>query len=98
MYLTQNLDYHMVPKITRPTRITHNSATLIDNLFVSQKLQDKYKSSILINDFSDHLPCYVILPDETGLKSPFPEKSDQKCPESRFLQSFLLVFSVTIFI
>ena len=30
--------------------------------------------------------------------SPFPEKSDQKCPESRFLQSFLLVFSVTIFI
>ena len=69
LYLTQNLDYHMVPTITRPTRITHNSATLIDNLFVSQKLQDNYKSSILINDFSDHLPCYVILPDVTELKA-----------------------------
>ena len=69
LYLTQNLDYHMVPTITRPTRISHNSATLIDNLFVSQKLQDKYKSSILINDFSDHLPCYVILPDVTELKA-----------------------------
>ena len=33
-----------------------------------------------------------------GASSPFPEKSDQKCPESRFLQSFLLVFSITIFI
>ena len=69
LYLTQNLDYHMVPTITRPTRITDNSATLIDNLFVSQKLQDKYKSSILINDFSDHLPCYVILQDVTELKA-----------------------------
>ena len=34
----------------------------------------------------------------TVTTSPFPEKSDQKCPESRFLQSFLLIFSVTIFI
>ena len=69
LYLTQNLDYHMVPTITRPTRITHNSATLSDNLFVSQKLQDNYKSSILINDISDHLPCYVILLDVTEHKS-----------------------------
>ena len=69
LYLTQNLNYHMVPTITRPTRITHNSATLIDSLFVSQKLQDNYKSSILINDISDHLPCKVILPDVTEQKS-----------------------------
>ena len=35
---------------------------------------------------------------KANTNSPFPEKSDQKCPESRFLQSFLLVFSVMIFI
>ena len=69
MYLTQNLDYHMVPTITRPTRITHNSVTLIDNFFIGQKLQDNYKSSILINDISDHLPCNMILPDATEHKS-----------------------------
>ena len=69
LYLTQNLDYHMTPTITRPTRITQTSATLIDNLFISLKLQDNYKSGILINDTSDHLPCYVILLDTTGHKS-----------------------------
>ena len=59
----------MIPTITRLTRITQTSATLIDNLFISQKLQDNYKSGILINDTSDHLPCYVILPDTTRHKS-----------------------------
>ena len=89
-YLTQNLDHHMVPTITRPTRITHNSATLIDNLFVSQKLQNNYKSSLLINDISDHLPCYVILPDAIVHKSSlqkisfrrFTEKAKSKICES----------------
>ena len=68
LYLTQNLDSHMIPTITRPTRITQNSATLIDNLFISQKLQDNYKSGILIYETSDHLPCYVILSDATNHK------------------------------
>ena len=73
LYLTQNLDSHMIHTITRPTRITQNSATLIDNLFISQKLQDNYKSGILIYDTSDHLPCYVILSDATNHK-PSPQK------------------------
>ena len=34
-------------------------------LFISQKLQANYKSGILINDISDHMPCYLILPDAT---------------------------------
>ena len=89
-YLTQNLDYHMIPTITRPTRITQNSPTLIDNLFISQKLQDSYKSGILINDISNHLPCYVTLPDATGHKPSlqkvsfrrFSEKTKSKICES----------------
>ena len=68
LYLMQNLDYNMIPTITRPTRITHTSATLIDNLFISQKLQENYKSSILISSISDHLPCCVVLPDATEHK------------------------------
>ena len=59
----------MIPTITRPTRITKSSATLIDNLFISQKLQDNYKSGILINDISDQMPCYLILPDATDHKT-----------------------------
>lgn len=46
------------PLITRPTRITIDSATLIDNIFTNIR-DDKVKYGILINDISDHLPIFV---------------------------------------
>ena len=64
-FIESNLDFNLLPIITRPTRVTHNSATLIDNIIISEKLQIKYKCGIMINDTSDHLPCYLTLPDET---------------------------------
>ena len=33
-----NLDHLMFPTITRPTRITKSTATLIDNIIITQKL------------------------------------------------------------
>ena len=33
-FLNFNLDHDLFPVITRPTRITHTSATLIDNIFL----------------------------------------------------------------
>jgi Reverse transcriptase (RNA-dependent DNA polymerase)/Endonuclease-reverse transcriptase len=47
--------HHLLPVITRPTRITPNSATLIDNIFTNAwaKIID---SSIIASDISDHLP------------------------------------------
>ena len=32
-FLERNLENHLLPSITKPTRITHTSATLIDNVF-----------------------------------------------------------------
>ena len=65
-----NLDNHLIPIITRPTRITKSSATLIDNLFVSENIVDCYRSGLLLDDLSDHLPCIVTLehvdPDTKG--------------------------------
>ena len=55
-FLNRILDNNLIPCITRPTRITHSSATLIDNIFVSSKLYGKQTSSILVHDISDHLP------------------------------------------
>lgn len=46
-------------KITRPTRITFNCATLIDNIYTND-IKDKTISGILINDISDHLPVFII--------------------------------------
>ena len=47
--------------ITRPTRITQNSATLIDNIYISNNLQCSFDSLILIEDISDHLPTVALL-------------------------------------
>ena len=51
----------MIPTITKPTRITTSSATLIDNILLDQRLCHASNSGILINDISDHLPCFCIL-------------------------------------
>ena len=64
-FIELTTDLNLLPTITRPTRITHKSATLIDNIMISEKPQINYKSGIIINDNSDHLPCYLTLPDET---------------------------------
>ena len=60
-FIQNNLDFGLIPTITRPTRITKNTAILIDNIFVSQNLCGSYVSSILINDTSDHLPTACVL-------------------------------------
>ena len=47
--------HHLLPLITRPTRITCKTSTLIDNIFTA--LWPKViKSSIVAMDTSDHLP------------------------------------------
>ena len=48
----------LLPVIMKPTRVTHESSTLIDNIFY--KGQDKgIKSFVLIEDLSDHYQCLL---------------------------------------
>ena len=46
-----------IPLITKPTRITHHTATLIDNIFTNniEKLESS-TNGIIFSDLSDHLP------------------------------------------
>ena len=60
-FIQNNLDFGLIPTVTRPTRITNSSATLIDNIIMSQNLCGAYTSNILINDTSDHLPTICVL-------------------------------------
>ena len=46
--------FGMIPTITKPTRITHTSATLVDNIYV--KYNTNIFSGIVTSDISDHLP------------------------------------------
>ena len=50
----------LFPVITKPTRITKDTATLIDNIFINN-IECKVTAGLLINDISDHLPVFAIL-------------------------------------
>ena len=60
-FIQNNLDFGVIPMITRPTRVTKTSTTLIDNIIVSQNLCGSYVSSILVSDTSDHLPTVCVI-------------------------------------
>ena len=46
------------PLISRLTRVTNSSASLIDNTFVN-RIEKYYKCGILFTDLSDHLPVFL---------------------------------------
>ena len=60
-FLEMNLSNDLTPCITKPTRITHTTATLLDNIFTSPKLQQNLNPFILTEDISDHLPIIALL-------------------------------------
>ena len=59
-YLELNFDRGLTPMITKLTRVTKTSATLIDNIFCSIGTIDYYESHILLTDISDHFPCLLL--------------------------------------
>ena len=62
-FLEHCIEMNLLPCITKPTRITHSSATLIDKIFLSVGLHDASRSWILIEDLSDHFPCLTSIPN-----------------------------------
>ena len=74
-FLEWNTDQGLMMCVTKPTRITHTSATLIDNIIVSQPIYANHLSHIITEDISDHLPCMVSIPELTTCdKSPIQIK------------------------
>ena len=59
-FLEEILSHKLMPCITKPTRLTHSSATLIDNIFSSVELHHVAISGLIITDISDHLPCLSV--------------------------------------
>ena len=57
------------PAITKPTRITKSTATLIDNIFLDIMYEQSTKSYVVIDDLSDHLPCIVSIEGLNKYKS-----------------------------
>ena len=53
------LDENYVPLINKPTRVTHTTGTLIDNVYVRSNSLKKNYSYVIIDGMSDHYPCMV---------------------------------------
>ena len=48
------------PLIDKPTRVTNDNNSLIDNIFTNNNYSHKY-NGILLNDISDHYPIFTFL-------------------------------------
>ena len=62
-FIEMNLENELIPTITKPTRITRNTATLIDNIIIGRNYLSVYTSMILLTDISDHCPTMLELPN-----------------------------------
>ena len=62
-----------IPLISKPTRITSHSATLIDNIFTNVIHNNKSLNGIVYSDISDHLPIFHVKQTNTKVQNS-PEK------------------------
>lgn len=73
-YMTTLASYNFLPYITRPTRITPDSATIIDHIFLKSPNKDLDSSVIsgnLFCDISDHLPNFLLIRQKNNKKNHF---------------------------
>ena len=75
------------PRIDRPTRITDDSATLIDNIFINTHA-DNIKSGVWLLDVSDHFGIFITLPYNTVNKSTAPNFSYKRCFSEEYMTLF----------
>ena len=54
----------MFPVITRPTRVTRHSSTVIDHILTNAILTKNISSGIVKMDISDHFPIFSYLDEE----------------------------------
>lgn len=62
-FFESNLGNNVIPTIYKPTRVTHNSATLIDNIYIDAQLSADVRSFIVKSDISDHYMCLTLIFD-----------------------------------
>ena len=58
-FLNSILSHSFLPLITLPSRITENSANLLDNIFTN-KAMDSYQGGLIYSSISDHLPVFYL--------------------------------------
>lgn len=91
MYLNSLTSNGLLPVITRPTRLTTHSATLIDHV-VTNKI-DNYCSGIILTDISDHFGVFGLF-RMNAIKSK-PKLVSKRMINERNIQAFINILSHT---
>ena len=60
-FLNCLLEENLLPSITIPTRVTPQTATLIDNIFFTSTISTQIDVKVIETDISDHYPCLLLL-------------------------------------
>ena len=84
---------NFIPTITVPTRVTDNTATLIDHIFINNKMIHKspdIESGVIYCGLTDHLPIFINLTIDCPLKS---HKRPILCPSHLFHHVPIIVSS-----
>ena len=80
-----------LPVITKPTRVSGDSATLLDNIFINRPVN--YLSGIIMEPLSDHYPIFLIYKNANNLAN--SETRDSKLIKYR-ITSDIAVESLSI--
>ena len=60
-YLDMFMSNGFIPTITKSTRVTIHSATLIDHIFLKHNPQSTHFAGSIITDISDHYPNFIFI-------------------------------------
>ena len=60
LYINSILSNGAIPLITKPTRISNNSSTIIDHI-ITNKSKHKLQSFIVKFDLTDHYPIFCVI-------------------------------------
>ena len=92
-YVTTLACHNYLPFITRPTRITYHSATLIDHLFVKMKKTDcRMFSGNIYSAITDHLPNFTVIDIGRSKCTKLPRPKTRIYSEKNMLKFATMVY------
>ena len=59
-FLNIMFGHSMMPVINKPTRVTKDTATAIDHIFINSVTTAKFKTGIIKSDIPDHFPIIFV--------------------------------------
>ena len=73
-YMESSFSFGLLPVITKPTRVTPTSATLIDHIWVNNKSKT-HTAGVILSHASDHFPTFYVDQTHVARQKPQPYKT-----------------------